>query len=90
MAPQIINFTQIKAGVRELLPKLVKIVNTCSCVNKEADYHAERDNKSPGFYLLSAHAVEHRHAADMALRTETFNPSTRHKLRHSYCRWAHV
>lgn len=44
---------------------------TCSRVNKEADYHAESDDKSPGFDLLSAHAVEHRHAADMALQTQT-------------------
>lgn len=73
------SFTQAAAGVRELLPKPVNMVNTCSCVHKEADYHAERDHNSPGLYLLSAHAVEHRHAADMALRTETVHPSTRHK-----------
>lgn len=44
---------------------------TCSSVNKEADYHAESDNNPPGFYLLSAHAVEHRHTADMALQAKT-------------------
>lgn len=67
-----------------LLPKLINGLNTCSCVNKEANDHAEGDNNSPGFYLLSAHAVEHRHTADMALQTQTFsqrNPPIQHILR---------
>lgn len=69
-----------------LLPKLVIAVNTCSRVNKEANDHAESDNNPPGSYLLPAHAVEHRHAADVALQTETFQPSIRrHKLRDDCC-----
>lgn len=43
--------------------------STCSCVNEETDYHAKRDYHSPRFDLFSAHAVEHRHTADMALLT---------------------
>lgn len=48
---------------------------TCPCVNKEADYHAECDHESPWFDLFSGHAVEHRHAADMALWTQRYGGS---------------
>lgn len=41
--------------------------NTCSCVNKKADYHAQCDYNSPRFDRFPAHAVEHWHTADMAL-----------------------
>lgn len=40
---------------------------TCSCVHKEADYHAKSYYDAPRFDRFSAHAVEHRHAADVAL-----------------------
>lgn len=44
---------------------------TCPSVDKEADDHAESHHQPPGFDLLPLHTVEHRHAADVTLRTET-------------------
>lgn len=55
---------------------------TCSCVNEEADDHAEGDHHAPRFDLLPPHAVEHRNTADMTLQTQI-----RQNADSSLCHW---
>lgn len=40
---------------------------TCASVDEETDDHADRHHPAPGLYLRPLHAVEHGHAAHMAL-----------------------